>query len=204
MNWNEIREQFPALKTFDRKGIIYLDNASTTQKPQEVIDAVVDFYTNYCSNVHRGVYRIGEEATERFNLSRENIAEFVGANGNELVFVRNTTEALNLLANSLGNRLNDDDEIILSNSEHHSNIVPWQMLSKRKKIKMKFINSRHDEPINSSDVSSLITQKTKIVSLTECSNILGNINNMKEIATVAHDAGAVMIVDGAQSVPHMP
>ncbi|EQD57132.1 Aminotransferase, class V/Cysteine desulfurase, partial [mine drainage metagenome] len=184
--------------------MVYLDNAATTQKPTEVIEAVVDFYTNYCSNVHRGVYRLGEEATEKFNKARENIGNFIGAKDNEIVFVRNTTEALNLLANSLGSKLGEGDEIILSNSEHHSNIVPWQMLRERKNVKIKFINSKHTETIKPDDVADLITKKTRIVSLTACSNILGNINDMKEITNVVHDSGAIMIVDGAQSVPHMP
>ncbi len=204
MESNEIREHFPIFKRFGREGIVYLDNAATTQKPTEVIEAVVDFYTNYCSNVHRGVYRLGEEATEKFNKARENIGNFIGAKDNEIVFVRNTTEALNLLANSLGSKLGEGDEIILSNSEHHSNIVPWQMLRERKNVKIKFINSKHTETIKPDDVADLITKKTRIVSLTACSNILGNINDMKEITNVVHDSGAIMIVDGAQSVPHMP
>ena len=204
MKFDEVREHFPIFKKLDAEKVVYLDNASTTQKPYEVINAVMDFYENHCSNVHRGVYRLGEEATEMFNQSRENIGKFIGAKDREIVFLRNTTEALNLLAHSLGSRLKEGDEIILSNSEHHSNIVPWQMLKERKKVRLKFINSRHDQPITPEDLSPLISGNTKIVSLTECSNILGNINDIKPISKIAHDAGAVIIVDGAQSVPHMP
>ena len=204
MKFDEVREHFPIFKKLDAEGIVYLDSASTTQKPFEVINAVTDFYENHCSNVHRGVYRLGEEATEMFNHSRENIGKFIGARDREIVFVRNTTEALNLLSYSLGSTLKEGDEIILSNSEHHSNIVPWQMLRERKKVRLKFVNSRHDGPISPEDLLPLISSNTKIVSLTECSNILGNINDIKPISKIAHDAGAVMIVDGAQSVPHMP
>ncbi len=199
----KIREDFPIYKRFLREGIIYLDNAATTQKPISVINAIVDYYENHNSNVHRGVYRVGEEATDLYNGSRENIANFIKAKPENIVFVRNATEGLNLAASGLVSLLNDGDEILLSRMEHHSNIVPWQIQSTRKNIRLKFIENGPDEQISWKLIEENLTEKTKVVSLTACSNILGTINDLSDVGRHLHNLGIFFVVDGAQSVPHM-
>ena len=192
------KEDFPLLK--NRK-IIYLDSAATSQKPGIVIEAMNDFYTRYNSNVHRGVYSISEEATLEYEKAREKVAEFINALPSEIIFTRGTTESLNLLAYSLTGDLKENDEILLSEMEHHSNLVPWQQLAKKNNLKLKFI------PINKNGQldfdPSLINKKTKIVSLVHVSNVLGTINDIKKISGEAHNKGALFILDGAQSIGHM-
>ena len=139
INVEEIRKDFPIFKRFEKENIVYLDNAATTQKPKSVIDSVVDFYENHNSNVHRGVYRVGEEATDLYNRSRENVAKFIGASENQIIFVRNATEALNLAASGLTSMLKEGDEVLISRMEHHSNIVPWQIQGAARKLNLKFI-----------------------------------------------------------------
>ena len=192
------KEDFPLLK--NRK-IIYLDSAATSQKPKEVINAMNDFYTRYNSNVHRGVYSISEEATLEYENSRNKVAEFINALPSEIIFTRGTTEGLNLLAYSLISALKENDEILLSEMEHHSNLVPWQQLAKKRKIKLKFIPTNKSGQLDFNP--SLINNKTKIVSLVHVSNVLGTINDVKKIAKEAHNKGALFILDGAQSVGHM-
>lgn len=198
-----VRKDFPILKRkTNGKPLVYLDNAATTQKPFKVIEKIVDYYSNYNANVHRGIHQLSEEATKDYEETRDKTAKFINANSDEVIFTKNTTESLNLLAYSFFKTMKKDDEVVLSIMEHHSNIVPWQMLME-KGIKLKFADINKDGSLNTNHLESLITKKTKIVSITHASNVLGTINPIKKIAKLAHDAGAIMIVDGAQSVPHM-
>lgn len=200
---DDIKKDFPIFnRKFNSHDIVYLDNAATTQKPIQVIEAISDFYRNHTSNVHRGIHRLSEEATVMFDSSRKNIAEFIGARENELIFVRNTTEALNFLSYTLGRSLKEGDEVLLSVMEHHSNIVPWQFL-KEKGIVIRFVDIDEEGYLDTDDYENKISGKTKIVSLTHTSNVLGTINNVKELGKIAHDNGAIFVVDGAQSAPHM-
>ncbi len=200
-----IRNDFPIFRRMiDGKEIIYLDNAATTQKPYQVVEAIKDYYENFNSNVHRGIYRLSEESTDMYERARKNISEFIGSRDpRSLVFVRNTTEALNLVASSLGKSLASGDEILLTEMEHHSNIVPWQFL-KDKGVKVQFARINENGTLSIEDFKSKINQKTKIVSVTHVSNVLGTINDVKELGKIAHENGSLYVVDGAQSVPHMP
>ncbi len=203
LSWQQIKGDFPLLIN-KGKNLIFLDNAATTQKPKQVIDAIVDYYTNWNSNVRRGIYRLSEEATDHYEKSRENISNFIGSSDpRQLAFVRNTTEALNLLAYSMGHNLHEGDEILLTIMEHHSNIVPWQFLQE-KGVKLKFADINEDGTLDMEDFRNKLTRKTKVVSVTHCSNLLGTINDAAELAKLAHDNGSLFILDGAQSVPHMP
>ncbi len=198
-----LKEDFPF---FSKRGksLIYLDNAATTQKPSVVIDALSDYYTNHNSNVHRGIYKLSEETTDLYWKSRENISGFIGSpSAEELVFTRNATEALNLLAYSLGKQLREGDEVLLTIMEHHSNIIPWQFLME-KGVKLKFADINSDGTLDVDDFQSKLSGRTKVVSVTQCSNLLGTINDVHELGKIAHDNGSTFIVDGAQSVPHMP
>ncbi len=194
-----LKSDFPILKN-----IIYIDNSSTTQKPQQVIDAIIKYYEEENANVHRGVYKLSLRATMAYEHAHEIVAKFIGAQFEEVIFTKGTTESLNLLAYSLGKRLKTGDEIVLTEMEHHANLVPWQQLAKEKGLIVKFIPVTADFRLNMDKARELITTKTKIVSVTHISNVLGTINPVKELAALAHAAGAVMIVDAAQSVPHMP
>ncbi len=202
-SWQQIKGDFPFFIE-NGKNLIYLDNAATTQKPKKVIDAIVDFYTHWNSNVHRGIYRLSEEATDHYEKARKNIAGFIGSRDpRQLVFVRNATEALNLLAYSLGHGLQKGDEVLLTIMEHHSNIVPWQFL-KEKGVTVNFADINPDGTLDMEDFQSKLTKKTRIVSATHCSNLLGTINDAREMGKLAHDNGSIFILDAAQSVPHMP
>jgi len=194
-----LKSDFPILKN-----IIYLDNSSTTQKPKQVIDAITKYYEEDNANVHRGVYKLSLKATMAYEHAHEVVAKFIGAQFEEIIFTKGTTESLNLLAYSLGKKLKEGDEIVLSEMEHHANLVPWQQLAKEKGAIIKFIPITADFRLDMNKARELITPKTKIVSVTHISNVLGTINPVKELAALAHEAGAVMIVDAAQSVPHMP
>lgn len=198
---SRISKDFPIFRSGN---LIYLDNAATTQKPESVINAVSDYYTNTYSNVHRGVYKISEEATELYENSRKNISDFVHSQSPEsLIFLRNTTEALNLLSYSLSHDLESGDEIILTKMEHHSNIVPWQFLEE-KGIKIRYAAIDSEGNLDTDDLYSMVNSKTRIISLCHISNVLGAINPVKEICGYAGDHNIISIVDGAQSVPHMP
>ncbi len=197
----EVKKDFPLLS---RRDVVYLDNAATTQKPKQVIEAVKDYYENHYSNVHRGIYTLSEEATDMYEKARENIARFVGLrDASSLVFVRNTTEALNLLSYSLGTRLESGDEILLTEMEHHSNIVPWQFLQS-KGLRIRYAKLTESGLLDVDDLVSKINRRTKILSVCHVSNVLGSINPVKELCSYARDNGIVSIVDGAQAVPHMP
>ena len=201
LNVEKIRKDFPI---FESGQLTYLDNSATSQKPKQVLDAMNRFYTEYNSNVHRGVYRISEQATQAYEEAHKKVAEFIGAEFEEIIFTKGTTESLNLLAYSLGRTLRQGDEIVLSQMEHHSNLVPWQQLAKQKGLVLKFIRITSDFRLDIDHAREIITPKTKIVSVTHMSNVLGTINPVKELAALAHRNGALFIVDGAQSVPHLP
>ena len=198
----DYRNDFPLLM---QNKIIYIDNAATSQRPQCVIDAEGDFYKNYNANPLRGLYSLSVEATEVYENAREAVRKFIGAEkSNEIIFTRNTTESLNLVAYSYGlSNVKKGDEIVVSIMEHHSDLLPWQMVAKTCGAELKFIECSKDGSIDLEKVKELITSRTKIVAMTQVSNVLGREYPVKEIAKLAHEKGAVMVVDGAQSTPHM-
>ncbi|MEK6946595.1 MAG: cysteine desulfurase [Nanoarchaeota archaeon] len=192
-------------KIHKNKQLIYFDSAATSQKPKQVIDAMDYYYKNSNANIHRSIHQIGEEATELYEKAHEKVADFINADSyRDIVFTKNTTESLNLLAYSLTAKLKKGDGIVISQMEHHSNFVPWQQLAEQRRLKLGFIKIDGKGNLDKKSINENITKKTKIVSLTHASNVLGTINPIKEIAKIAHENGAVMVVDGAQSVPHMP
>lgn len=202
-SWEQIKEDFPIFHNLG-ENFTYLDSAATSQKPLSVINSVSDFYTKHNSNIRRGIYMLSEESTNLYEKSRENISRFIGSTDpRQIVFVRNTTEALNLLAYSLGRNMKSGEEILLTIMEHHSNIVPWQFLQE-KGIRIRYADIGEDGVLDMESLSSMISRKTRIVSVTHVSNVLGTINPVAEIGKIAHDNGSIFIVDGAQSVPHMP
>lgn len=196
------KDEFPILQ--ERK-ISYLDSGATTQKPQCVIDAIESYYKECNANPHRGAYSLSIEATEKYESTREKIAKFINArNREEIIFSKNATESLNLIAYSYGlDNLKKDDEVVLSIMEHHSNLVPWQHVTKKTNSKLKFMYINKDYELSKEEIESKITDKTKVVGITHVSNVLGTINNVKEIIKYAHKKGAVVIVDASQSIPHM-
>lgn len=198
----DYRKDFPLLM---QNKIIYIDNAATSQRPQCVIDAEGDFYKNYNANPLRGLYSLSVEATEVYENAREAVRNFIGAEkSSEIIFTRNTTESLNLAAYSYGfSNVKKGDEIVVSIMEHHSDLLPWQMVAKTCGAELKFIECAKDGSIDLEKVKELITSRTKIVAMTQVSNVLGREYPIKEIAKLAHEKGAVMVVDGAQSTPHM-
>jgi cysteine desulfurase/selenocysteine lyase len=207
LNVTKIRADFPILRRkIGGKPLVYLDNAATSQKPKAVIDAIDRYYHEYNANVHRGVHRLSEEATVAFEQSREEFARFIGAKAaKEIIFVRNATEALNLVALSWARaNLKSGDRILLTEMEHHSNIVPWQMLAKEKGLRIDYVEIRDDGILNWENFEQLIKESPKVLSLAHVSNALGTINPVRQMAREAHKAGATVIVDAAQSVPHMP
>lgn len=203
---NKIREDFPILKrTVYDKPLIYLDNAATTQKPRCVVDAIVNEYYSVNANVHRGVHFLSQQATDLHEAAREKVRSFINArNTDEIIFTRGTTEAINLFVDSFGNEfLGDGDEVIISAMEHHSNIVPWQILAAKKGIAIRVIPIDDKGDLLLDEYEKLFTPKTKVVSITQVSNVLGTINPVKQIIAIAHAHGVPVLVDAAQSVPHM-
>jgi len=204
---HKVREDFPILKRkVNGHPLIYFDNAASTQKPRQVIDAEVNFYQNHNANVHRAVHSLSQEATELFEGARKTVSAFIGAKDTaEIIFTRGTTEAINLVAYSWGLRnLNAGDEVVLSLMEHHSNIVPWEIISKIAGFSIKYCNVHPDGTLDYADFESKINKHTKFVSLSHVSNVSGVVNDVKRIAKITHERGALMLVDGAQSVPHLP
>lgn len=202
-----LRNDFPIFKKkINGKELVYLDNASTTQKPYSVIDSITDFYTNYNSNIHRAVYQLAEEATELYEQSREKIANFINVRPEEIVFTRNTTESINLIAHSWArSNLKKDDGIVITELEHHSNIVPWQILCQEIGTRLEYVGIDENGFLDLEHMIELISsKKVKLVSLSHMSNVLGTIVPIEGIIKVAHEHGIPVIVDGAQSVPHMP
>ena len=200
-----LAKDFPILKRkFNGKRLVYLDSAATSQKPRQVISALKEFYEKYNANVHRGVYNLSEEATQRYEGARTKIASFIGARAEEIVFTKNCTEALNLLAYSLGKELRGRDEILISQMEHHSNFVPWQQIALERGAKLKFVEITKEGKLNLASLKKQLSKKTKVVALTHVSNVLGTINPIKEIAEIDHkNSGAVLVIDGAQALGHM-
>ncbi len=206
INIPRIREDFPVLKRqVNGKPLIYFDNAATSQKPKSVIEATDRYYREYNANIHRGIHKLAEEATLAHEEARENIAKFINArHTEEIVFTRNTTEAINLVANAWGRaNVARGDKIVLTIMEHHSNIVPWQLLAQEKGASVEYVKIDEEGMLRQDEVHELIDGKTKIVCVTQASNVLGTINPLKEIGRVAHRFGAMFLVDAAQSVPHM-
>ena len=206
LNTAAIREAFPILsREVHGHPLVYLDNAATTQKPQSVIDALSSYYSTMNANIHRGLHTLAEEATAAYEDVRRQVATFINAGSHrEVVFTRNTTESLNLLAYTLGARLNPGDEIVLTAAEHHSNLVPWQLVSQRTGAKLRFIELNDDQQIDVDTARAAINANTRIVSIVHMSNVLGSIAPVAEISEMARAVGATMIVDAAQSAPHIP
>ena len=203
----KIRSDFPILerKVYDRP-LVYLDNAATTQKPRCVVDAMSEEYFSVNSNVHRGVHFLSQQATDLHEAARERVARFIGAaSSSEIVFTRGTTESLNLVASSFSEAfLREGDEVLLTVMEHHSNIVPWQLVRERKGIVLKVIPINDAGEVDLEAYEKLFTPRTRLVAVTHVSNVLGTVNPVKQMAAVAHAHGARILVDGAQSVPHFP
>ncbi|MGZ0877238.1 cysteine desulfurase [Priestia megaterium] len=206
MNISDIRKEFPILdQGVNGSPLVYLDSAATSQKPLAVIEAIEKYYKEYNSNVHRGVHTLGTRATDGYEGAREKVRKFINAKSTEeIIFTRGTTTALNTVAASYGRaNLKPGDEIVITYMEHHSNIIPWQQVAKETGATLKYISLTEDHALSLEEVKSTITSNTKIVSIMQVSNVLGTINPVKEIAEIAHANGAVMVVDGAQSTPHM-
>ncbi|WP_102344991.1 cysteine desulfurase [Bacillus sp. Marseille-P3661] len=206
MDIQEIRKQFPILhQEVNGNPLVYLDSAATSQKPVKVIEAVDRYYREYNSNVHRGVHTLGTLATDGYEGAREKVRKFINANSTEeIIFVRGTTTGLNTVAASYGRvNVGEGDEIVITPMEHHSNIIPWQQVAKATGATLKYLPLQEDGSISLEDVEKTVTSNTKIVSVMHVSNVLGTINPVKEIAAIAHKNGAIMVVDGAQSTPHM-
>ncbi len=202
----KIKKDFPILGTkMNGKVLAYLDSAATSQKPKQVIDSISYYYKNYNANIHRGIYKISEKATEAYTKSKEDLAKFINAKSyREVVFLRNATEAINLVALSWGDaNVKRGDHILTTPMEHHSNMVPWQLLAKRKGAHLDYANLSENSFIDMEDLGEKLEMEPKIVAITEVSNVLGTINDVKKITEMAHKAGAVVLIDGAQSAPHM-
>jgi len=207
MNVLKIKEDFPILERTIHAGkrLVYLDSAATYQKPRSVIQAMDNYYNKHNANVHRGIHLLAEEATQMYELARKKIAVFVGVkDSNQIIYTRNTTELINLIARNWGWKyLNEGDVILTTEMEHHSNIVPWFSLAKERNLIVKFIKITDEGKLDQKHYQNLLELKPKIVAFTHMSNVLGTINPAKEIIELAHQAGAVTVVDGAQSVPHL-
>lgn len=206
--YEEIKADFPILNRQTRPGVplIYLDSAATSQKPASVIEAMNTYYRETNANIHRGVHTLAEEATALYEDARSRIARFIGApKSRELVFTRNTTESINLVAQTWGRKfLQKGDLVVLTEMEHHSNIVPWQILAAEKELRLEFIKVTDEGELDQNSFEMLLEQHPKLISFTQMSNVLGTINPVKEMTDKAHTAGALVLIDGAQSVPHFP
>lgn len=203
----KLRQDFPILKRqIHGKPLMYLDNAATSQKPNQVLAAIQEYYEQHNANVHRGIHTLSEEATAAYEEARKIVAAFIGAQPNELIFVRNTTEAINLVTWTWGlEHLKEGGVILTTEMEHHSNIVPWQQLAKYPGVKLEFVRvDRKTFELDMDDLRTKLKLKPKLVCVTHVSNVLGTVNPIAEIVRLAHKAGAKVLVDGAQSVPHLP
>ncbi len=201
-----IRKDFPIFTRTIRDGkkLVYLDSGATSQKPQSVIDAEIDFYTNHNAAAHRGAHQLAEEATEAMESARQIVADFLGGDVDEIVFTKSATESLNLLAYSYTSLITKDDSIVVTEMEHHANLIPWQQLGERTGATLKWFEVDSEGRLDLSKIDSVITDDTKIVALTHQSNVLGTINPLEAIVARAHEVGAVVVLDACQSVPHMP
>ncbi|NLI69002.1 MAG: cysteine desulfurase [Bacilli bacterium] len=206
MDVKAIREQFPILnQEINGKPLVYLDSSATSQKPIQVIEAINEYYRKNNSNVHRGVHTLGSRATDQYEGARDKVKQFLNAKDRgEIIFTRGTTTSLNIVAQSYGlDHVTNEDEIVITPMEHHSNLIPWQQVAKRTGAKLKYIPLKADGTISLEDVRKTVTDKTKIVAVTHVSNVLGTVNPIKEIAEIAHQHGAIIVVDGAQAAPHL-
>ena len=203
---DSLRKAFPIFSSAEWKGLIYLDNAATTQRPQKVIDAVAGYYVDSNANVHRGAYALSEKSTSLYEAARETVQRFVGAaSPRQVVFTKNATEALNLVAYAWAEpRLREGQQIVVTQMEHHSNLVPWQALVRRKGARLVYVRVDDDGRLDLDDLRHKLREPTLLVAVTQASNVLGTVNPVAEIATLAREAGAALVVDGAQSVPHLP
>jgi cysteine desulfurase / selenocysteine lyase len=204
---SQIRRDFPILtRQVHNKPLVYLDSAATSQKPLAVIEALTRFYSEHNANIHRGIHALAEEATVQYERTRQHVARFIGArSARSIIFTRNATESVNLVAHGWGRRnVREGDEILLTQMEHHSNLVPWQMLAKEKGARLRHIPVTPDGRLDLDELPSLLTERTRLVAVTAMSNALGTINPVKEIVQEAHKKGALVLIDGAQSVPHGP
>ena len=208
LNVPKIKGDFPILtRKMHDKRLVYLDSAATSQKPKQVIDATSDFYARYNANVHRAIYELGEESTREYEGAREKIAEFIQARSpNEIIFTKSTTESINVIAYGYGlkGKIDKGDEIVGTVMEHHSNHVPWHFVKDHKGAVLKYVDITDDGILKLEQYDDLLTKRTKIVTVALCSNVLGTINPVKEIAKRAHEVGAICVVDAAQAAPHMP
>lgn len=206
MDIEKIRQEYPILgREVDGKPLVYLDNAATSQTPQCVVNAIDEMYHCHKANVHRGVHTLSQEATDRVEATREKMRAFIGAGSiEEVVFTRGTTEAINLVATSLGETMCNGDEIIVTQMEHHSNIVPWQLLGQRKRITLRVVPVLDDGTLDLEAYEELFTDNTRLVALSHMSNVLGTVNPVKEMIATAHSHGVPVLIDGAQAAPHMP
>ena len=202
----KIRADFPVLNQIvNDEPLIYLDNAATTQKPQSVLDVLNHYYLHDNANVHRGVHTLAERATAEFEAARKKVQQFIHANSNkEIIFTKGTTDSLNIVAQSYGEFIQPGDEIVISKMEHHANLIPWQQLAKRKQAVLRYIPLTADGHLDVQAAKTIINEKTAIVALAHVSNVLGTVNPVKEMAQLAHQHQAIMVVDGAQAVAHMP
>lgn len=203
---NKIRADFPILsREVNGKKLIYFDNGATTQKPQVVLDTIVNYYASYNSNVHRGVHTLSQLATEEYETARKTVCQFINANSsNEIIFTKGATDSINLTAYTLGRKfINSGDEILITEMEHHSNIVPWQIIAEEREAKLKYIPLTDNAELDYAQLETLITEKTKVVSLVHISNSLGTLNNIKSVIAKAHTVGAKVVIDGAQAVQHL-
>jgi cysteine desulfurase/selenocysteine lyase len=203
----QVREDFPILKRrVGDRPLVYLDNAATSQKPRQVLDALTEYYEQHNANIHRGVHRLAEEATALYEEARRKVARFLGAPATRsVVFTRGTTESINLVAYAWGRKnLREGDEVVLTESEHHSNLVPWQLAARAAGAKLRFIPVREDGVLDMEAAEQLIGPRTRLVGCIHASNVLGTINPVERLAALAHAHGALMLVDGAQSAPHVP
>ncbi len=204
-NVEKIRNDFPILsRKVNGKNLVYLDNAATSQKPNLVINSLSDYYTNYNSNVHRGVHKLSVEATDEYDNSRVKVAEFINASPNETIWTRGTSESLNIVSIGLIDKVNSGDNIVVSRMEHHSNLVPWQQLCKKKNAELRYLDHDLEGRIDLSKAKNVIDKKTKIIAITHMSNVLGVINPIAELREMSKKNGTILILDGAQSVPHFP
>jgi cysteine desulfurase/selenocysteine lyase len=211
LDTESIRKDFPVLSRLvhDDKPLVYLDNAATSQKPRQVLDALTEYYELHNANVHRGIHVLGEEATALYEGARDKVAAFVNADRDEIIFTKNASESLNLVANMLTwadepYKMGPGDEVVITEMEHHSNIVPWQMMCQRTGASLKWFGLTDGGRLDLSDIERVITDRTKIVSVTHTSNILGTVNDLEPIIRRAHDVGAIVVVDAAQAAPHGP
>src|SRR3989449_8609345 len=201
-----IREDFPILeRQVYGKPLVYLDNAATSQKPRQVIDALVKYYETYNANIHRAVHCLGEEATAAYEEARAKVAKFINAPSPEcIIFTRNTTEAINLVAYTWGRaNIEDGDEILLTQMEHHSNLIPWQRLAAEKSAIIRYIGLTDQQTLDLSDLATLLSARTKMIAMPHASNSMGTINPIEEIAVEARRRGGMFLVDGAQGAPHL-